>query len=70
MFDLGKLGDMAKIAGEAKQMQEKQERMQREQTGLLVNKEPQRQSFGSRKSACGGIRGVVHFMRFFNNARS
>ncbi|OQA56772.1 MAG: hypothetical protein BWY42_00803 [Candidatus Omnitrophica bacterium ADurb.Bin277] len=36
MFDLGKLGDMAKIAGEAKQMQEKQERMQREQTGLLV----------------------------------
>jgi len=24
MFDLSKLGDMAKIAGEAKQMQEKQ----------------------------------------------
>ena len=31
MFDLNKLGDMAKIAGEAKSMQEKQEKMAREQ---------------------------------------
>ena len=35
MFDLSKLGDMAKIAGEAKSMQERQERMTREQTELL-----------------------------------
>jgi hypothetical protein len=35
MFDLKQLGDMAKIAGEAKQMQEKQERMSREQTEIL-----------------------------------
>jgi hypothetical protein len=35
MFDLGKLGDMAKIAGEAKEMQAKQERMAREQIELL-----------------------------------
>ena len=35
MFDLNKLGDMAKIAGEAKNMQEKQERMSREQLDLL-----------------------------------
>ncbi len=35
MFDLNKLGDMAKIAGEAKSMQERQERMTREQTDLL-----------------------------------
>ena len=35
MFDLSKLGDMAKIAGEAKQMQEKQERMSREQLDML-----------------------------------
>ena len=35
MFDLSKLGDMAKIAGEAKQMQEKQERMSREQLDVL-----------------------------------
>lgn len=35
MFDLSKLGDMAKIANEAKGMQEKQERMTREQTELL-----------------------------------
>lgn len=35
MFDLGKLGDMAKIAGEAKNMQERQERMTKEQTDLL-----------------------------------
>ena len=31
MFDLNKLGDMAKLAGEAKNMQEKQERMSKEQ---------------------------------------
>ena len=37
MFDLSKLGDMAKIAGEAKQMQEKQEKMSREQLDLLRN---------------------------------
>lgn len=37
MFDLSKLGDMTKIAGEAKAMQEKQERMSREQTDLLRN---------------------------------
>jgi len=35
MFDLSKLGDMAKIAGEAKAMQEKQDRTAREQTDLL-----------------------------------
>lgn len=35
MFDLNKLGDMAKIAGEAKNMQEKQERMAREQLDML-----------------------------------
>ena len=35
MFDLSKLGDMAKIANEAKGMQEKQERMSREQIDLL-----------------------------------
>ena len=35
MFDLKQLGDMAKIAGEAKHMQEKQERMSREQTEVL-----------------------------------
>lgn len=35
MFDLNKLGDMAKIAGEAKAMQEKQEKVQREQADLL-----------------------------------
>lgn len=35
MFDLGKLGDMAKIASEAKNMQEKQDRMSREQLDLL-----------------------------------
>ena len=35
MFDLNKLGDMAKLAGEAKNMQEKQEKMTREQTDLL-----------------------------------
>jgi len=35
MFDFNKLGDMAKIAGQAKQMQERQERGQQEQTELL-----------------------------------
>jgi uncharacterized membrane protein (DUF106 family) len=35
MFDLSKLGDMAKIAGEAKHMQEKQEKMAREQLEML-----------------------------------
>ncbi|MFA5159056.1 MAG: hypothetical protein WC484_00940 [Candidatus Omnitrophota bacterium] len=35
MFDLSKLGDMAKIAGEAKNMQEKQEKMSREQLDIL-----------------------------------
>jgi hypothetical protein len=35
MFDLNKLGDLSKMAGEAKQMQEKQERIQREQIDLL-----------------------------------
>ena len=35
MFDLNKLGDMAKLAGEAKNMQEKQERMSKEQLDVL-----------------------------------
>ncbi|MBU9888417.1 MAG: hypothetical protein KTQ49_00930 [Candidatus Omnitrophica bacterium] len=35
MFDLNKLGDMAKIAGEAKALQEKQDKMAREQLELL-----------------------------------
>lgn len=35
MFDMSKLGDMAKLAGEAKQMQEKQERIAREQLDAL-----------------------------------
>jgi len=35
MFDFNKLGDMAKLAGEAKSMQERQERMSREQNDLL-----------------------------------
>ena len=35
MFDLSKLGDMAKIASEAKHMQEKQERMARGQLEML-----------------------------------
>lgn len=35
MFDLNKLGDMAKIASEAKHMQEKQDRMSREQLDML-----------------------------------
>ena len=35
MFDLNKLGDIAKIASEAKNMQEKQEKMSREQLDIL-----------------------------------
>ncbi len=35
MFDLNKLGDMAKIAAEAKNMQDKQDKAQREQTDVL-----------------------------------
>ena len=35
MFDISKLGDMAKIAGEAKNMHEKQEKMSREQLEML-----------------------------------
>ena len=35
MFDFSKLGDISKIAGEARQVQEKQERLQREQIDLL-----------------------------------
>lgn len=35
MFDFNKLGDVTKIAGQAKQMQEKQERFQTEQVELL-----------------------------------
>jgi hypothetical protein len=35
MFDFSKLGDMAKLANEAKQIQEKQDRFQKEQIELL-----------------------------------
>jgi hypothetical protein len=35
MFDMSKLGDMAKIAGEAKKMQERQEKLQSEQIEML-----------------------------------
>jgi hypothetical protein len=35
MFDLNKLGDMAKLAGEARQLQERQDRFQKEQLDLL-----------------------------------
>lgn len=35
MFDFSKLGDLSKLAVEAKQVQEKQERLQREQIDLL-----------------------------------
>ncbi len=35
MFDFNKLGDMAKIASEAKQLQQKQDRQQKEQSVLL-----------------------------------
>lgn len=35
MFDMSKLGDMAKIASEARQVQAKQERMAGEQLDML-----------------------------------
>ncbi len=35
MFDFSKLGDMTKIANEAKQLQARQERMMEEQINLL-----------------------------------
>lgn len=35
MFDMSKLGDMAKIANQAKQMKAEQDRVQKEQTDLL-----------------------------------
>ena len=35
MFDLNKLGDMAKMASEARKIQASQEQFQREQTELL-----------------------------------
>jgi len=35
MFDLSKLGDLSKIAGEARQLQERQEKMQQQQLDLL-----------------------------------
>lgn len=35
MFDFSKLGDISKLAGEAKQIQEKQERTQQEQIAIL-----------------------------------
>ena len=35
MFDFGKLGDMSKLASQAKTMQEKQERVQKEQIEIL-----------------------------------
>lgn len=35
MFDLNKLGDMAKIASQAKQIQEKQDLRQQEQIEIL-----------------------------------
>ncbi|MBD3246101.1 MAG: hypothetical protein GF333_03730 [Candidatus Omnitrophica bacterium] len=35
MFDFNKLGEMAKVAGEAKKIQAKQEKVQREQIDLL-----------------------------------
>jgi hypothetical protein len=35
MFDFSKLGDLSKVASQAKEMQGKQERAQREQTDLL-----------------------------------
>ncbi|MBF0215682.1 MAG: hypothetical protein HQL30_01680 [Candidatus Omnitrophica bacterium] len=36
MFDLNKLGDMAKIANEAKKVQEQHEKLQREQNEILL----------------------------------
>ena len=35
MLDFNKLGDMAKIAGEARKMQERQERVQQEHSDML-----------------------------------
>ncbi len=35
MFDLGKLGDLSKVAGQAKQMQEAQAQAQAQQTEIL-----------------------------------
>ncbi len=35
MFDLNKLGDMTKIAGQARQLQEKQEKATQKHTELL-----------------------------------
>ena len=35
MMDFSKLGDMAKLAGEAKKLQEKQEKAQQEQIEML-----------------------------------
>ncbi len=35
MFDLSKLGDISKLAGEAKQLQERQDRFHKEQIELL-----------------------------------
>ncbi|MDD3296393.1 MAG: hypothetical protein PHU64_03435 [Candidatus Omnitrophica bacterium] len=35
MFDFSKLGDLSKVAGQAKEMQAKQEASLREQTNLL-----------------------------------
>ncbi|UCG34914.1 MAG: hypothetical protein JSW17_05330 [Candidatus Omnitrophota bacterium] len=35
MFDLSKLGDISKLAGQAKELQQMQERVQREQIDLL-----------------------------------
>ena len=37
MFDFSKLGDMSKLANQAKQIQERQECLQREQLQLLKN---------------------------------
>jgi len=35
VFDLSKLGDLSKLAGQAKELQQTQERAQREQIDLL-----------------------------------
>lgn len=35
MFDFSKLGDLSKLASQAKELQEKQEHMQEEQINLL-----------------------------------
>ena len=35
MFDFNKLGDLSKMATQAKQIQDKQEKTQREQTDIL-----------------------------------